>query len=171
MTDNLTPNISAKKSLALEVMPDGTFNHDLEVSDRYQSYSAEILRLALLGIAGIGFLVINILLKDSSKGASLTNITSPSFRKFLSLSLCCLGLSAACALLHRFLSTRSLSRHLLCLRLDVHGAHDDDFTAKKKQTRNRLFLIAEVVLASSGVLLGLGAVFLALAFIFGIMYV
>ena len=168
MADNPTTNISSKHSLALEEMPEGTFAHDLEVSDRYQSYSAEILRLALLGIAGIGFLVINILLKDSSKDTSLTNITSPSFRTFLSLSLCCLGLSAACALLHRFLSTRSLSRHLLCLRLDLRGGKGG---ANKRHIRNQLFRIAEIVLASSGILLGLGAIFLALAFIFGMMYV
>jgi hypothetical protein len=48
-------NTSIKRSLGLIDTPDNTFSNDLHVSDRYQAFSAEMLRLALLGIAGIGF--------------------------------------------------------------------------------------------------------------------
>ncbi|MEP6789411.1 MAG: hypothetical protein ABJB40_13315 [Acidobacteriota bacterium] len=34
-----------------------SFDKDLEILDRYQAFSAEVLRLALAGMAAIGFLV------------------------------------------------------------------------------------------------------------------
>ena len=38
--------------------------HDFELSDLYQNFSAEMLRLSLLGIASVGFLIANVLLNS-----------------------------------------------------------------------------------------------------------
>ncbi len=78
--------------LGLMQLPNNTFEHDLAVSNKYQSFSTELLRLSLLGIAAIGFLVANILAKDVPHSNSY-------LKYFLSASLACLGLSAGCALL------------------------------------------------------------------------
>jgi hypothetical protein len=40
------------------------YKADLELQDRYTAYSAEILRLALLGIAGDGFLLKDVVFAD-----------------------------------------------------------------------------------------------------------
>jgi hypothetical protein len=41
--------------------------HDLDPSDRYQQFSSEMLRLSLLRIAGVGFLIANVLLGSLPK--------------------------------------------------------------------------------------------------------
>jgi hypothetical protein len=46
-----------------------TYKVDLEPQDRYTAYSAEILRLALLGIAGYGFLLKDTVFADHAPGA------------------------------------------------------------------------------------------------------
>lgn len=86
-------------------LPDNTFEHDLALSDRYQSFSAELLRLALLGIAAIGFLITNVLLRTASPSNVPVNPPKPlpsEFESYVVVSLICLGVCAACALLHRY---------------------------------------------------------------------
>src|SRR5437016_9967 len=48
------------KSLGLVELPKGAIDTDFAISERYQSFSGELLRLALLGIAGIGFLLVQL---------------------------------------------------------------------------------------------------------------
>jgi len=87
--------IPTNKSLGLIETPENSFSNDLQISDRYQTFSAEMLRLALLGIAAIGFIVVNILLKDSARSRELIVGDNRSFMWFMSASLVCLGVSAA----------------------------------------------------------------------------
>ena len=44
-------------------LSEDTFQVDLQVIDKYVSFSTELLMLSLLGIAGYGFLIANIVLK------------------------------------------------------------------------------------------------------------
>jgi hypothetical protein len=146
---------------------DKTYSNDVIVSDRYQTFSAELLRLSLLGIAGIGFLVVNILLKDESREL----VKYKSFMGFLSASLVFLGLSAASALLHRWLSTDSLAEHLLLIRLEKRKAEGDSERLKKsRKKRKKQFKRSGLTLLLSSLFLWLGAVCLSLSFIFGIFY-
>ena len=158
--------------LGLTKLPDKTFEHDLAVSDRYQSFSAELLRLALLGIAAIGFLVTNILLRTASLSGNPgtpPRPLPPEFKLYLSTSLICLGLSAACALLHRYFGSDSVAYHLASLRRDLRQAPGDDAKAKEeREGRNWRFRWSGRLLFVSGFLLWIGAISLAISFIVGI---
>ncbi len=44
-------------AMSQELTTQLSFDKDLEILDRYQAFSAEVLRLALAGMAAIGFLV------------------------------------------------------------------------------------------------------------------
>jgi len=81
---------SAHQSLGGVSIPERTLEHDLEVSKRYQSFSGELLRLALLGIAAIGFLLAEIVMKSAGSAAAV----SPTFKVLTSISLFCFGLAA-----------------------------------------------------------------------------
>lgn len=165
------PNTPIRVSLGLIDTPENTFSNDLQVSDRYQTFSAEMLRIALLGIAGIGFLVVNILLKDSAKSRDLVAGDNRSFMLFMSISLVCLGVSAAFSLVHRYLSTDSLACHLRSLRLEKRdGQGDCEHVAYERKKRKRLFWWSARILLIAGALLWLGAISLALSFVFGILY-
>jgi hypothetical protein len=91
---------------------------DLAVLDRYQSFSAELLRLALLGQAGCGFLIANVVFKAADSSGSLLFFGAFSSARYLlaagSLSLV---VSTACALGHRYFSTDSITHLVRRLRL------------------------------------------------------
>ena len=128
------PTASPQSLGAIEIS-DKTFVHDVVISDRYQTFSAELLRLSLLGITAIGFLIVNILLKDQ-----LVVVHRQVFVGFLTASLLCLGLSSAGALFHRWLSSDSLAEHLLLLRLETrHAQGDADLVIASKGKRRKQF--------------------------------
>jgi hypothetical protein len=160
------------KPLGLIELPDKTFEHDLAVSDRFQSFSAELLRLALLGIAAIGFLVTNIIFKDAARPSASTVPPRPlpsEFKVYLSVSLVCLGLSAAFALVHRYIGSDSVAYHLAYLRRGIRQAADDSKRAEEeRQGRDWRFRWSGRLLFISGLLLWLGAISLAASFIVAI---
>lgn len=147
-------------------LPERTFEYDVTVSDKYQAFSAELLRLALLGIAAIGFLITNILLKSDSTTAKSSESISTEVKSCVIVSLICLGISAACSLLHRYFASDSIAYHLESLRLDIRQAKgdDNDASSERKGRRWRLKL-SGILLLASGALLWLGAVFIITAFI------
>lgn len=157
----------SKSSLGNVEVSDKTFANDVVISDRYQTFSAELLRLSLLGIAGIGFLVVNVILKDNSRQI----LNNRYFVGFLSASLVFLGLSAAGGLLHRYLATDSLAEQLIIVRLEIRNVRGDDARLEKsKNNRRKQFKRSGLSLLFSGAFLWFGAVCLALSFIFGIFY-
>lgn len=85
-------------------IPDEAWKPDFEIADRYQTFSTEIMRVALLGIAGFGFLISEIAMKQYDKFCD--KVASLAWLEILAVS--CLGLSLACALIHRFFSTSCL---------------------------------------------------------------
>jgi hypothetical protein len=96
----------------LELQED-IYKVDLAALDRYQSFSGELLRLALLGIAGYGFLITNVVFKDTSP-ASLSKLN----KVFLIGGALILGVSAASALGHRYFSTDCITHYVRRLRLE-----------------------------------------------------
>ena len=107
-------NISTEKpSLAEVQVDDATYKPDLELSDRYQQFSAELLRLAMLGIAGIGFLITEV---ASSKGIPLYREKLVEIRWWLIAGVFCLALAVGGALAHRYLATDCLSDEIQFLR-------------------------------------------------------
>ena len=157
-------------SLGLVELPDNTFEHDLAVSERYQSFSTELLRLSLLGIAAIGFLIANILLKGAPQSGAQANIPHNlfpvPFKYLISSSLICFGLSAGCALLHGYVSAATVARHLRAIRLELRRAKAEAEREKeKRESKLRLELRLNF---ASGVFLWLGAILLGASFIVAI---
>jgi hypothetical protein len=166
MTENSVSNPSPNSTLGLIDLPEGSFKHDLSITDRYQSFSAELLRLALLGIAGIGFLLANVFVKDVSNPSYKAFVGTSEVRSYLIKSLWCLGLSSVFALLHRYFSTDSMACHLRYVRLrERKGCGDRPKANKEKRGRQWRFHVSYWLLWVSAVLLGTGAILLALSFI------
>jgi hypothetical protein len=98
-------------------VPEDHYKVDLAVLDRYQAFSGELLRLALLGIAGYGFLISNTLFKGDAHGKYPLMIEMAKNREFLLAGIIALAFSAASALIHRFYSTDCLTHFVRRLRL------------------------------------------------------
>lgn len=158
--------IQKSQSLGSVPLPSETFEHDLSVSDKYQSFSAELLRLALLGVGAIGFLISNFVLQREAA----TNLKSSSgLKPYLVLSLISLGISAACALLHRYFGPDSLACHLEALRLMLrNNAGDRKNAEKQEEARDRRFKFCARILFASATFLWVGAVFLIASLVIAI---
>jgi hypothetical protein len=169
MSEQQEPGTTKACSLGLVKIPDNTFEHDMAVSSKYQTFSSEVLRLSLLGIAAIGFLLTNTLFKEtsSSNQTNQSSVVLPAeFRYLVSLSLICLGVSVGFALLHNFFSADTLAWHLSIIRRELRKAEGDDAAADKERERRRKYLTREFRFkVASGVFLWLGAVVLAVSFI------
>ena len=98
------------------VVPEDEYKVDLELLDRYQAYSAELLRLSLLGIAGYGFLIKEVLLTDKAgKLPFQARLIESGW--LLIIGVVMLGASAATALAHRNLSTDACACIIAFLRM------------------------------------------------------
>ena len=124
-------------------------NHDWQLLDRYQAFSAEVLRLSLLGTGGVGFLILNL---APATHAPLTMQT----RVGVTITLIVLGLAAATALLHRYISVDSMARHLSYLRKRAQARPDDRGEADRL-VRNRQFKRSASLLFWAAALLAAGA--------------
>ena len=154
MTEGQTPT---RLSLALTPIEPKTFGHDLEVSDRFQKFSEEILRLSLAGVAGIGILLVNCLTSGEAHRLSMPQAVKQN-RLILLASLACFGTAALAAVAHRLVSTYSLALHLLILRLDLRGgARDATRAGEKRRSRDKYLRLGWVSLSAGGIFLVLGA--------------
>src|ERR1019366_2704098 len=101
-------------SLGEVVIAKEAFELDLKINEGYQAYSQELLRLALLAIAGVSTIWLKLYLDPSQKA-------HPSIH--LEITLLCvftlLIISAGCSLTHRYLAFDSLACHLIALRRKV----------------------------------------------------
>ncbi len=90
---------------------------DFNILDKYQSFSSEILRLALLGLAVYGFLITDVIFKIS-KGDKLMFLQAFIQHKNLLFSGALILLGAAlAALLHRYYSTDCMTHFVRRFRL------------------------------------------------------
>ena len=107
-----------KKYLGGNELSESSYKIDVIVLEKYQAFSTEILRLSLLGIAGYGFLVANIVLKVNGGDLHLlvSGYLSP---LFLILGVFSLALSSLSALAHRFYSSDCLTHFVRLLRLSA----------------------------------------------------
>jgi hypothetical protein len=134
-------------------LPSGTFEHDLAIRAGYQAYSAELLRLALLAVAFVGWFV--------SEGRHPTGAVP----WLLGLALAALAVAAATALTHRYLGTEATGTHLRYLRLLLRGRRRDRGEARHaRRERARYFKICACLLRVSVCALAVGVILLALAF-------
>ena len=156
-------DINAPSPLSLVELPGGVFEQDLTLSDRYRDFSVELLRLSLLGIGGVGFLI-----KDLSSAQVILSKPVPKICAVISLG--CLGVSVAGALMNRRFSTSSLAMHLVYLRLCKRAAvHDNEKSEAALRKLSQNSKLASISLKVSATSLGLGAILLALSLIWAIL--
>lgn len=86
------------------------YEPDMQLSDRYINFSAELLKISLTAISGIGALVI-FEAKDGHNSYDLEPIKS-----LLFASICFFGLTIGACLFHRFYSSDFMSYHIAYLR-------------------------------------------------------
>ncbi len=142
-------------------IPSEGLKHDWELLDRYQAFSAELVRMSLAGIAAVGFLVTALAGKES-----LLKISGVPPTSLVGIAVClfALGLSAGTALAHRFVSSDSMAYHISLLRMQLRGKADDDIS-KERLARNRRLKLSGTLLLVSGLSLSIGALALAVSFI------
>ena len=111
-------------------LTENEFRADFEITDKSQVFSAEIVRLSLLGIAGYGFLLANVAMNAQSPPGSLERLAEDS--RLLGTGVVSLGLSTACSLAHRFFSTGCPNHQLTILRL-LKRRTNEGWTAADQQ--------------------------------------
>jgi hypothetical protein len=161
-------NTSSKAGLAGRTLGEikvDAFEQDVAVNDRHQSFSAELLRLALLGVGGVGYIAARRFADHGPSGTSLE--LSEASRWLVLLAAATFGLSAGSALSLRYISADLLAFQLRIVRLRLRGTPGDLDAAEREETRRncRLKLTRPLLVASSACLaLGAG-VFIAFLFL------
>lgn len=158
-----------RKPLGVIELPNRTIDFDLTLLQRYQEFSAELLRLSLIGISAIGF-AISMLFKDAvTAGPMAIIIKAPTANQscwiqgLLIAALGALATSAASSLMHRYLSTDAMACQLRALRL--HGRYVDDLGEAKRETAERKWRLewSRTALAVAAAALAVGAISLVIA--------
>jgi hypothetical protein len=153
-----------KTPLGLIPLEQNTFEHDLAVSERYQNFSTELLRLSLLAMAALGFLLKEILL--TNRPGNINVLHNPVFRTGFIICLVFLSLSAFSAMLHRYYGPDSKACHLKSLRLYNRNAEGDKKEYEKEiAERNKKLRISKYLLLVSGLSLLAGAISVIALFI------
>lgn len=140
------------------------YRHDLELHDRFQNFGGELLRIASLGLAAFGFILVT---KTTEHTIATAMVRESIFLKILfSLSPICFGASMLFALAHRFLASDGLFHHFRAIKLiDLQDEKLADKIKGEEDIRNTKFKRSEKYLHSAGISLAIGALFLAVAFV------
>ena len=120
----------AKRALDYEV-PESFYKVDLELLSKYQAYSAELLRLSLLVLAGYGFLLKEVAPHDAQFFARL----GP-HRWLLVVGLVAIGLSASAAIAHRYASTDGFANQISYYRLSKRSSESMETDRAESQVRS-----------------------------------
>lgn len=92
------------------------YQSELALLDRYHAFSAELLRIALVGLAAFGFILKEIFVNIDWAQASLPLVVS----KYLAIgSVLLFGVSAMCSLAHRYRTTEAARFFFYSLRLQT----------------------------------------------------
>jgi hypothetical protein len=150
----LDPDLSEKT--AFNALDDKAMKAEQTLVDKYQAFSAELLRLSLLGIGILGLALQELMDK------------LPSFsQKALALSILCFGASSFFAIAHRYCSSEALRFFIWGMRWRTDRP---DLSEKCLEQRTKLVHLCIVAKAISAVTLALGAVLLAIAFCFPLLF-
>ena len=137
------------------------FSQDVVVSEQHQIFSAELLRIALLGLGGIGYVIAK--LPDVNHR---TYTGTPLLRALILSSAVAFGISAGAALALRYLTSEVLSYQLRIVRLRLRAQRGDSETARREESRRdrRLKLTRPLLLIASASLGAGAAIFVAYLF-------
>jgi hypothetical protein len=139
---------------------EGHYKADLELHDRSQSFSSELLKLALGGIVVVGFLLANF-----PKGPLEYELKDTAIRLLFSTAVMAFALAAGSALLQRFWASSALFHHLQVIKLVLlnDGSLDGEI-GKNMEMRTSKFLRAHALLRCTAWFLVAATVLLSAAF-------
>jgi len=134
------------RRLAKLAVPETHYKADLELHDRSQMFSSELLKLGLGGIAVVGFLLAHFPEKRLDRV-----LDDPAVRLLFSASVIAFALSVASALLQRFYASGAMFHHLHVIKLSLleeslAGAERD----RHMLLRTRKFMQSHSLLKSAG---------------------
>jgi len=146
-----------------QIRVDG-FEQDVTVNDRHQSFAAELLRLALLGVGGVGYVAAKGLPGADARQAPL-HIGSAA-KWLVLMAAVSFGVSAAAALALRYVSAELLALQLRIVRLRIRNdPHDPGIARASEARRNRGLKASKPLLVAASAFLVLGAgIFIAFLF-------
>lgn len=154
--------MSKRKTLGLIEIPERTLEHDMALLERYNEFSAELLRLGLLGITALGFAASKALLPGDDRARAETLLESVRYET--GIALIAFGCCVAAALAHRYFATDSMSWHLQAMRRYLRGEDKDIVVADAEfRSRYRRFKWSEYAIRVASMSLGAGAVAMAFA--------
>ncbi len=93
------------------------FKVDFAVLDRYQAFTTEVLRLSLLGLAGYGFLISNVVFRTLPNNDQRFLKAFNDNQLLWAAGIVALGIAAASALAHRYYSTDCMTHFVRRIRL------------------------------------------------------
>ena len=154
-------NNSLDRRLGKLDVPETRYKADIELHDRSQAFSSELLKLALGGIAVVGFLLANF-----PKGHLEHSMNDVPVRVFFSASVVAFALSVAAALLQRFHASSAMFHHLQVIKfLMLEDASLETAIENDMRRRTTKFYHAHTLLKRAAWLLVIAALFLSIAFI------
>jgi hypothetical protein len=154
--DNRWDRLLAK----LEV-PEIRYKADLDLHDRSQTFSSELLKLGLGGIAVVGFLLANF-----PKERLERVLDDGALRVLFSASVVAFALSVASALLQRFYASGAMFHHLQVIKLSLLDDPSTEAAIKEHlKVRKRKFMQSHVLLRTTAWLLVVAALLVSIAFI------
>jgi len=132
---------------------------DLELLDRFSGFSAELVRIAILGVAALGFFLKELLPTDTSTFRSATWLAL-----LLTWAALLLGFAVAFGLLHRYYATDGMAFHVAWLRY-VNEGRPGAKIAGQAAGRIRSYKLSEACLIASACSVAAGVIILGLAFL------
>jgi len=152
--DSKEDSTEASKDLGLQALEEDLYKADMELLDKYQSFSSELLRLSLSGIGAIGILL-GLFLKDLGQSIEVFARIS------IIASAVCFGACVISSLLHRYYSTEGMFYHIRSLRVNLQGIPDEKDSSKK---RNANYKFSSKALWAAALFLILAAFCLCISF-------
>jgi hypothetical protein len=164
---NNDPNASndpkRNPNTAFGTLDEDKYRAERDLVDRYQSFVADLLRLSLLGIAVFGFLYEIIF--EPNLGSSKLAQRAQIVQILAAFGVLMFGISAAFALLFRFLSTVSLDLYIEALRFTECTPPKEEDAKNSLDSRHLRDRICKWSKAIAALTLGLGGVLEAVAVI------
>lgn len=142
-----------EKFLNLVPVKEDSYKSDIQLLDRYQAYSAELLRLSLAGLGVVGFLISNKL------------VTQQPVKICLMIGIILFGISSGCALGHRYFSSDGVFYLMKAIRLSNRKNPDEGRIKYESNQMKEKYKRSWDYLRVSCFSLALGALTVALGFV------
>ena len=134
-----------ERFLTLMEIDEVTYKADITLLDRYQAYSAELLRLSPAGLGAVGFFLAN-----NMAGSQMVKLS-------LAISVITFGISAGGALAHRFHSSDGIFHHMRAVRLSRLSEPPAAEIEKQTKMMKNIYAKSWTYLRVSCIALGIGA--------------